>query len=244
MKREKAKTAVLKRATNVKAGRRLAPKNPDAVAGSKTRQPSVASACLPEGEARVPSSMLPESIAPRGLEFPQAEEMLPSSLRDSSDTLPEEAASTGETLQRLAFILGNEEYGIDIRLVKEIIRLTVITPVPRSPSYVRGIISLRGRVLPILDLCQMLLIQGSKPTKLGRILVVRLEEMLIGIIVDAVTEVVELKEEELQPPPTLMTKAETDHIIGMGRYKGRMIILLDLEKVYMAKRDLVKSAQG
>jgi len=82
----------------------------------------------------------------------------------------------------------------------------------------------------------------SKPTKLGRILVVSLEEMLVGIIVDAVTEVVKLKEEELQPPPTLMTKAEMEHIIGMGRYKGRLIILLDLEKVYMSKRGLVKSA--
>lgn len=173
----------------------------------------------------------------------QNEEEELSSLQDLSDASLEEVASAGGTLQKLAFLLGDEEYGIEIRIVKEIIRLTDITSVPRAPSYIRGIISLRGAVLPILDLCQLLSIPDSKLTKQKRILVVRLEGMLVGVVVDAVTEVIELKEAELQPPPTFTTNAMTNHIIGMGHYKGRLIILLDLVKVYMDRTSLLKGAQ-
>ena len=119
-------------------------------------------------------------------------------------------------------------------MIKEIIRLADITSVPRAPSHVQGIISLRGTILPIFDLRQLLGLPDSKPGKNGRILVVSLEAGPIGIIVDAVTEVVRLKEAELEPPP-VTTNLETDHIKGLGRYKGRLIILLDLEKVYLAR---------
>ena len=124
-------------------------------------------------------------------------------------------------VQLLAFLLTDEEYGIDIRMVKEIIRLTEITRVPRAPSYIHGIISLRGTVLPIFDLRQLLSMPDSKPDKKNRILIVSLEAGLIGIIVDAVTEVLELNEAELEPAPTVMTSLEADHIKGLGRYKGR-----------------------
>jgi purine-binding chemotaxis protein CheW len=168
----------------------------------------------------------------------------PSSPEHSPDPLIEETAAAGKILQLLAFLLSDEEYGIDIRMVKEIIRLTEITPVPRAPSYIQGIISLRGTVLPIFDLRQLLSMPDTKPDKKSRILVVSLEAGLIGIIVDAVTEVVDLDEAELEPPPTVMTNLEADHIKGLGRYKGRLIILLDLEKVYRARHDQVKSVHG
>jgi len=129
MKREKTKTAIFKKATKVGARRRLTPKNPDALTATGSGQPFVAGTCLPDGQAGTSSSVSSETIAnagktelePGGSEFPQNEEISPSSLHDSSDTLdalPDEAASAGGTLQRLAFILGNEEYGIDIRMVK------------------------------------------------------------------------------------------------------------------------------
>lgn len=173
----------------------------------------------------------------------QAGELAPYSSQRPPDLIDDPVAS-GEMLQLLAFLLGDEEYGIDIRIVREIIRLTEITQVPRAPSYIQGIISLRGTVLPIFDLRQMLSMPESKPDKKSRILVVSLEAGPVGIIVDAVTDVVELKEPELEPPPTVMTSLEADHIKGMGRYKGRLIILLDLEKVYRARHLQVKSVQG
>lgn len=168
----------------------------------------------------------------------------PSSPQNSPDSSIEDAAAAGKIVQLLGFLLSDEEYGIGIRMVKEIIRLTEITRVPRAPSYIQGIISLRGTVLPIFDLRQLLSMSDSKPDKKSRILVVSLEAGLIGIIVDAVTEVLELNEAELESAPTVMTSLEADHIKGLGRYKGRQIIFLDLEKVYQARHGQVKNVQG
>jgi purine-binding chemotaxis protein CheW len=163
--------------------------------------------------------------------------------RPSDETVEETAASDG-TQQLLSFLLGDEEYGVNILMIREIIRLTTITPVPRAPSYIKGIISLRGAVLPILDLHQLLSIPETQPDKKSRILVVNLEAGPIGIIVDAVTEVVELKEAELEPAPAVMTGLDADHIKGMGRYKGRLIVLLDLDKVYTTKHSQMMSKAG
>ncbi len=203
---------------------------------------------LDTGQAGTTSPMQSESVTtaanqPEVDESLQAEDRAPSSPQSFPDPSVEEAAAAGKTLQLLAFLLGDEEYGVDILMVKEIIRLTEITPVPRALSYIQGIISLRGTVLPIFDLRQLLSMPDFKPDKKSRILVVSLEAGLIGIIVDAVTEVMELNEAELEPPPTVMMNIEADHIKGMGRYNGRLIILLDLEKVYLTRHGQVKGIQ-
>lgn len=263
MKRVKGKKSLLKKRKGgaserakaiVGASRRLAPTIPTAPTVTEIGQ-APATTCLrlpglPAGQEGTTSPMPWESITtvvedelkPRGLESPQAEDTAPSP--QPPDPSFEEVTASGRTLQLLAFLLGDEEYGVDILMVKEIIRLTEITPVPRASSYIQGIISLRGTVLPIFDLRQLLSMPDFKPDKKSRILVVSLAAGLIGIIVDAVTEVVELKEAELEPPPTVMGSVEADHIKGMGRYKRRLIILLDLEKVYLSRHSQVKSVQG
>jgi len=199
----------------------------------------------PNRPDRQTHGQVPDGQNPVGLPAEEAgtTDTAPSLQPQPPDPSFEEIAANGGTLQLLAFLLGDEEYGIDIRMVKEIIRLTEITSVPRAPSYIQGIISLRGTVLPILDLRQLLSMPDFKPDKKSRILVVSLEASLTGIIVDAVTEVVELKEAELEPLPTVVGNVEADYIKGLGHYKRRLIILLDLEKVYLARHGQVKSAQ-
>jgi len=161
-----------------------------------------------------------------------------------SEVVFNETTADNEAHRLLAFLLGGEEYGISILTVREIIRLTEITPVPRAPSWIKGIISIRGMILPILNLHQLLSMPETQPDKKSRLLVVNLETGISGIIVDAVTEVVDLKETEIEPPPTVTSGLETNHIKGMGRYKGRLIILLDLDKVYTTKRGHIIGRAG
>jgi purine-binding chemotaxis protein CheW len=155
-----------------------------------------------------------------------------------------ENSAEDETHRLLAFLLGGEEYGINILMFREIIRLAEITPVPGAPSCIKGIISLRGAVLPILNLHQLLSMPETQPDKKSRILVVNLEAGPVGVIVDAVTGIVDLKEAEIEPPPTVTTRLETDHIKGMGRYKGRLIILLEPDKVYTTRQGRMSSRAG
>jgi purine-binding chemotaxis protein CheW len=243
MKQKKTKKTVLKMASKRRAGERPSSDNLDALRTTGLDKSSNAGGLLPDRQEETSTKALEMPAAGKTGPEPGAVEPSEEAGLDPSDTSAAGTASIGNILQRLAFSLGDEEYGIDIRIVKEIIRPTGITPVPRAPSYIRGIISLRGTVLPILDLCQLLSMTNSRPTKTQRIVVVGLEDMLVGIIVDAVTEVVELREEELQPATALMGSITANHITGMSRYKGRLIILLDLEKVYLARHDLAKAQQ-
>jgi purine-binding chemotaxis protein CheW len=236
MKRDKTKKTVLTKSSKPGRSHRPVPAKPTAFAKTESGRLSGGAACLSERQTATTS--------PTGSEPLHAEEAVPSFLQDSSDAPVEETASTGKTFQRLVFLLSNEEYGIDISMVREIIRLPEITPIPRAPSYIRGIMSLRGAVLPILDLCWLLSMPDSKPDRKSRILVASFEEAPVGIIVDAVTEVVEHKEEDLEPPPMLTSNGASDHIVGMVRYKGRLIILLDLERVYAARHRRIQSVQG
>ena len=133
--------------------------------------------------------------------------------------------------QLVVFSLANESYGIDIGAVREIIRTQEITKVPRTPTYVRGVINLRGRVIPVVDLPARLSLPQTDATGDSRIVVVDINGIDIGVIVDQVTEVMRIKDDTIEPPSSVITTADLDYLTGIAKTDGAMIILLDLDRV-------------
>lgn len=142
----------------------------------------------------------------------------------------------------LTFTLANEEYGIGILKIKEIIGMMPITDVPQTPDYVKGVINLRGKVIPVLDLRLRFGMEAIDYTDRTCIIVVEIDGqagiVLIGIVVDAVSEVLNIKAEELEETPTFGTKLNTDYILGMAKSDGAVKILLDIDEV-LSSEDLM-----
>lgn len=138
----------------------------------------------------------------------------------------------------LTFTLGRESYGLPVLGVREIIRLCPITPVPRMPSYIKGVINLRGKVIPILDLRAKFQLSSEGYGERACIIVVEVGAApaavtLMGAIVDAVEEVVQLGEAELEPTPDFGGAPQTDYILGMATIHGGVKTLLDLNRVFL-----------
>jgi purine-binding chemotaxis protein CheW len=135
----------------------------------------------------------------------------------------------------LTFTMANEEYGIGILKIKEIIGMMPITTVPQTPEFVKGIINLRGKVIPVIDLRLRFGIKAIDYTERTCIIVVEIEgnaeTIQIGIVVDAVSEVLNVHEANIEETPTFGTKLRTDYILGMAKMEGGVKILLDIDKV-------------
>ncbi len=131
----------------------------------------------------------------------------------------------------LTFTLSNEEYGIEILKVREIIGLMVVTSVPQTPDYMKGVINLRGKVIPVIDLRLKFSIPEHEHTQETCTIVVEVGNALIGIIVDSVSEVSDIGSKEIEETPQLGQDVDTDFIMGMGKIKDKLIILLDIDKV-------------
>jgi purine-binding chemotaxis protein CheW len=131
----------------------------------------------------------------------------------------------------LTFVLGHEEYGLEILKVREIISVMEITEVPQVPAFIKGVINLRGKVIPIIDLRLKFGMSAIEYTRETCIIVVNVRELLLGIVVDTVAEVLDIIEKDIDPPPTFGGAIKTDFILGMGKVKGKVKILLDIDKV-------------
>jgi purine-binding chemotaxis protein CheW len=146
------------------------------------------------------------------------------------------AAVTITTGKYLTFSLDGEEYGIGILKVKEIIGMMPITPIPRTPAYVKGVINLRGKVIPVADLRAKFDMSSIPYTERTCIIVVEIdtetETVLIGIVVDAVSEVLNIREEEIEPPPAFGDRqVNKDFILGMAKTEDGVKILLNIDQV-------------
>ena len=133
--------------------------------------------------------------------------------------------------QLVIFDLGGEVYGIDIASVHEIIRMQAITKVPKAPFFVEGIINLRGKVIPVVDMRRRFGLPKVEQTKDNRIVVVDSGGTNTGIIVDAVAEVLRISEDSVEPPSDIITTTDSDYLMGIAKRDSTMIILLDLDKV-------------
>lgn len=134
-------------------------------------------------------------------------------------------------LQLVAFMLGEETYGVDISQVEEIIRFQPVTRVPGAPDFVEGVINLRGRVIPVIDLRKRFNLGQKELTKSTRVMVVEVPPHTVGMIVDAVDEVLRINEEQIEPPSPLIASIDAEYIQGVGKLEDKLIILLDLSSV-------------
>lgn len=138
---------------------------------------------------------------------------------------------SGKTLQVVTFALGSEEYGVDIAQVQEINRMVTITNVPRAPQFMEGVINLRGRLIPIIDLRTRFGMDRSERTKNTRIVVTEIASKSIGMVVDSVSEVLRIPVEQIEDAPDLVAGVDTEYIRGVGKMGDRLIIMLDLSRV-------------
>ncbi len=141
-----------------------------------------------------------------------------------------EQVNTSVETQLVVFDLASEFYGVDIGEVREIIRMQSITSVPGAPAIVEGVINLRGRVVPVVDLRKRLNLQVNEQTNETRIVVVDIDGRDVGAIVDAVTEVLRIPLSSIDPPSSMISDVDSDYLRGIARLEGRLIILLDLNK--------------
>ena len=137
--------------------------------------------------------------------------------------------------QYLTFTLGSEMFAVGILNVKEIIEYGNLTEIPMMPAFIRGVINLRGSVVPVIDLAARF---GGKPTELGKrtcIVIVEVQDDEvrhdIGIMVDAVSEVLDIPDSEIEPPPSFGAKIRADFVFGMGKVLGKFVIILNIDKV-------------
>lgn len=133
--------------------------------------------------------------------------------------------------QLVIFIVAKEYYGLDIAVVKEVITLRPITAVPRAPAFVEGVTNLRGKVLPVIDLRKRFGLPTGEVTRHSRIVVVEINDTMVGMLVDAVSKVLTVPEGAIEPPSPLVTTVDSAFITGIAKVDDLLIILLDVEKV-------------
>jgi purine-binding chemotaxis protein CheW len=147
----------------------------------------------------------------------------------------------------LTFTMAGEEYGIGILKIKEIIGMLPITPVPQTPGFVKGVVNLRGKVIPVVDLRLRFDMDATDYTDRTCIIVVEFggygSDIVIGIVVDSVSEVLNIKNEDIEDTPTFGASLNTDYILGMAKVEGRVKILLDINAV-LGTEDLESLAQA
>jgi len=151
---------------------------------------------------------------------------------------PAKSAEAARSAERkfLTFMLGKASYGIDVLKTREIIRLVDITAVPRMPDYVKGVINLRGRIIPVIDLRLRFALANADATERTCIVVVQVSlpgnlALQMGLIVDAVEEVINLPDADIEPPPNFGAQVTTDAILGMAKVRDSVKTLLDIDKV-------------
>jgi purine-binding chemotaxis protein CheW len=148
----------------------------------------------------------------------------------NENTVAHEGSGGGDLLQLVSFHVGEEEFGLDILRVQEIIRIQPLTRVPNLPDYIDGVINLRGKVIPVIGLRKRLGLDKQISDKRTRIVVVDVHGQVLGFVVDSVSEVLRIHTDTVEPTPRL-GKVDRDYISGVGKLDSRLLLLLDLEEL-------------
>lgn len=133
--------------------------------------------------------------------------------------------------QLVVFELANELYGVNIAAVESIIKMQAITQLPHTPAYVKGVTNLRGSVLPVIDLRVRFGLEGKEDSRQTRIMIVTMDSIKAGIVVDGVSEVLQISDETIEPLPTMLNTVDAAFLKGIARLENRLIILLELSRV-------------
>ncbi len=160
-----------------------------------------------------------------------------STAKKTSDLVSTEVKPSVETGQYLTFVLGGETFALGILNIREIIQYGELTEVPMMPKFIRGVINLRGRVVPVVDLSARFNRNTTQVSRRTSIIIIEMEQadpadaQSIGVVVDAVNEVVDIMSSDIEPPPSFGAKIRPDFISGMAKKDGRFIIVLNLDQV-------------
>ena len=136
-----------------------------------------------------------------------------------------------KNLQLVVFNVGKELYGVGIDSVKEIVRVPDVTEVPDSPEFLEGVINLRGRVVPVIDLRKRLRLNGAERTKSTRVLITGNSGSIVGLLVDSVSEVIKIQPDAIEDPPEMISAIGVEYITGVAKIEEKLIIILNIKKV-------------
>jgi len=170
-----------------------------------------------------------------------------------SATVVENAKSDVNTAQSLAgkyltFALGNEEYGERVLKVREIIGMMDVTPVPQVPPHVKGVVNLRGKIIPVVDLRLKFGFEPQPYTERTCIVVVQVQRgdsrIMMGVVVDAVSEVLNISDSEIEDTPSFGEELQTDYMLGIAKVKGKIKILLDLDRVLSSDTTVLQAVNN
>ena len=142
-----------------------------------------------------------------------------------------------ETTTLVTFRLGSGEYAIDIMQAKEIIKMEKITLIPNAPYFVEGVINLRGNIIPIIDLKKRFNLEKSEGNKNTGIIIVKIEDVDMGIIIDSISKVVSMVNSDIQPPPSMLQGIGQRYIKGVGKMENKLLVVLDLDKLFTNEED-------
>jgi purine-binding chemotaxis protein CheW len=148
-----------------------------------------------------------------------------------------ELGRDGET-QLVVFVLENEEFACNISDVREVLKMVRVTPLPRSIDFVEGVINLRGEVIPVIDLRKRFNLDDVERTDDSRIIIVEVESRMVGLIVDSVSEVIRMVNENIQDSPDQVAGRHTDLIMGVGKLGERLLIILNLGKILSTEEQI------
>ena len=164
------------------------------------------------------------------------------SIRNESTIQHDASNGSGDLLQLVSFHVGDEEFGLDILRVQEIIRIQPLTRVPNLPDYIDGVINLRGKVIPVIGLRKRLGLDKQSADKRTRIVVVDVHGQVLGFVVDSVSEVLRIHTDTVEATPRL-GKVDRDYISGVGKLDSRLLLLLDLEQL-MSESEITEATHG
>lgn len=139
------------------------------------------------------------------------------------------------SLQIVCFKIGNEEYGIDILQVQEILKLPKVTKLPKSKTYIMGVIDLRGKVLPIVDLSKRFNIDSNKLTENSRAIVVNISGKKVGLGIDSVSHVIKVNSGDIEPPPPVVRGISGKYIVGIAKIEEGFVVILDISQLFSAE---------
>ncbi|MDR4494418.1 MAG: chemotaxis protein CheW [Nitrospirales bacterium] len=150
---------------------------------------------------------------------------------ETTETREVRTTNSSEDQQYLTFDLADEYYGVDILKVQEIKGYTTVTRIPNTPDYLKGVLNLRGTIVPIVDLRMKFGMGATEPTSFTVVVVVNVRNRVMGFLVDAVSDVLDLNAKNIQPPPELGSAVDINFVAGIGNANDRLVTLLDIDRV-------------
>ena len=136
--------------------------------------------------------------------------------------------------QMISFNIGEEDYGVNIQTVKEVIRKREITRLPKTPAFVKGVINLRGDIIPIIDLRERFGMEQRESTDMTRVIVAEVDGRPIGMVVDSVSHVIRIAQDQIEPPPEMVGGISEEYLKGVGKVGEQLIVLLNIDRILSA----------